>query len=122
MADWETYAKVHAKRKPREQVVRAVTFCTEKMSALDLGAGTLIESAYLLEVGFEQVSAVDSSPQSIEFATQLDSPKFSLINKGFHDFTFQQDTYDLINAQYALPFYGPKGFSAFIQLIVLSLK
>lgn len=122
MADWSTYAKVHANREPREQLVRAVEFCKEKKSALDLGAGTLIESMYLLGAEFEHVTAVDSSPQSAEFAKQIESEKFTLSNVSFQDVAFEPDAYDLVNAQYALPFYGKEGFSSFIQQIISSLK
>lgn len=122
MANWETYAKVHANRKPREQLVRAVSLCTTKDSALDLGAGTLVESTYLLEAGFAHVTAVDSSPQSKEFATYINAENFSLINESFNNFTFETNIYDLINAQYALPFHGQKDFDIFINQIIQSLK
>ncbi len=122
MADWETYAKVHAKRKPREQLVRAVTFCNTKELALDLGAGTLIESTYLLEAGFAHVTSIDSSPQSKEFAAHIDSEKFTLVNESFNDFKFEPHSYDLINAQFALPFHGQKDFGIFIGNIINSLK
>lgn len=122
MGNWETYAKVHMNRKPREQLVRAVTFCTTKNYALDLGAGTLIESIYLLESGFEHVTAVDSSPQSVESAKHIDSEKFNLVNQSFNEYGFDVNTYDLINAQFALPFHGQKNFAVFIESILLSLK
>ena len=32
------------------------------------------------------------------------------------------EKYDLISAQYALPFYGPKGFEEFIAKLISSLK
>lgn len=122
MTNWETYAKVHANRKPREQLVRAVAFCDTKESALDLGAGTLVESMYLLEAGFVYVTAVDSSPQSKEFASHIDSDKFTLVNESFNNFVFETNTYDFINAQYALPFHGQKDFNIFIDQIIQSLK
>jgi tellurite methyltransferase len=122
MSDWETYFKKHANRKPREQLVRAVSFCSSKENALDLGAGTLIESAFLLETGFSHVFAVDSSPQSIEFSKYFDPEKFNLETKKFSDFVFTPNTYDLINAQYALPFHGKENFEQFIDGVKSSLR
>lgn len=122
MQNWTTYFKKHASRKPREQLVRAVSFCTNKVSALDLGAGTLIESMFLLEAGFEHVTAVDSSPQSVEFAKQLDQERFVLETKTFNQFQFPNSEYDLVNAQFALPFYGEQNFDLFIETITKSLK
>lgn len=122
MSDWNTYFQKHAKRKPREQLVRAVSFCMSKKQSLDLGPGTLVESAFLLETGFGHVTAVDSSPQSVEFSRYFDPQKFKLETKRFNDFTFVPNTYDLINAQYALPFHGKEKFEEFIFDIKDSLK
>ena len=121
MSDWDTYYKKHVSRKPREQLVRAVLLCTEKHSALDLGAGTLVESAFLLESGFEKVIAVDNSPQTKSFAETFDPERFELIISSFQDFNFKENQYDLINAQYALPFHGAKDFSLFVQKVKNSL-
>lgn len=121
MSDWKTYFEKHAKRKPREQLIRAISYCSSKTNALDLGAGTLVESAFLLENNFEHITAVDSSPQSIEFAKYFDSKIFKLETKKFDEFKFEPNTYDLINAQYALPFHGKENFQTFINNIKSSL-
>ncbi|MCC7436682.1 class I SAM-dependent methyltransferase [Candidatus Nomurabacteria bacterium] len=122
MSDWKTYFEKHAKRKPREQLVRAVSYCSNKENALDLGAGTLIEAAFLLENGFSHVTAVDSSPESLEFAKHFDSERFKLETIKFDEFKLEPNTYDLVNAQYALPFYGKQNFESFIENIKKSLK
>jgi tellurite methyltransferase len=122
MSDWTTYFKKHALRKPREQLVQALAFCKTKERALDLGAGTLIESKHLLDAGFNSVTAIDSSALCKEFAEMLPKENFELIISSFQDFTFMPQTYDLINAQYALPFHGKKDFDSFIEKIIASLK
>lgn len=48
--------------------------------------------------------------------------KFKLANVAFQDFTFEPNIYDLINAQYALPFYGKDNFEDFIASIITALK
>lgn len=40
----------------------------------------------------------------------------------FQDLALSPETYDLISAQYALPFHGPEGFQDFIAKLVFSLK
>ncbi|MBP9719176.1 MAG: class I SAM-dependent methyltransferase [Candidatus Levybacteria bacterium] len=122
MKDWDTYYKAHKSRGPREQVVRALGACKERESALDLGAGTLVESAFLLENDFKNVTAVDSSPQTKSFAESFDQQRFTLKICSYQEFNFPKNYYDLINAQYALPFYGKDGFEKFIEKIKLSLK
>lgn len=121
MTDWKNYYEKHKVRKVRPQLVKAVSFCKEKINALDLGAGTLVESVYLLEQGFN-VTAIDSSPETKKFAEGLDSDKFELIITQFNDFDLKENNYDLVNAQYALPFHGPVGFLDFINKIIKSLK
>jgi SAM-dependent methyltransferase len=122
MSDWNTYYKKHSVRNPREQTVRAAALCSEKEHALDIGAGTLVESVFLLENGFKKVTAVDSSPETATFAEGLDSERFSLQISSYQDFEFPKHKYDLVNAQFALPFYGEKDFGIFIEKIKDSLK
>lgn len=122
MFDWKNYYKKHASRKTREQVVRAVALCLVKDHALDLGAGTLIESKFLLKSGFKKVTAVDNSLETKAFAKKFDPKKFSLRISDFRDFNFSKNKYNFINAQYALPFYGPKNFKNFMKKIKDSLK
>lgn len=81
MANWENYYNAHANRKPNEQVVRAAALCREREEALDLGAGTLIESKFLLDNGFKKVTAIDSSEGVRTFAEGLD-PQRRIVNGG----------------------------------------
>lgn len=122
MSDWCTYYKTHAVRAPREQTKRAAALCVDKEHALDLGAGTLIESVFLLENGFKKVTAVDSSEETKGFAEGLDSERFTLEVSAYQDFVFLRNAYDFINAQYALPFHGPDNFEDFIERIKDSIK
>lgn len=119
---WEEYFKKHAKRKPREQLVRAVSFCQTKENALDLGAGTLIESKFLIKKGFKNVLAIDNAPEAKRFANTLKNKKFKYKNISFQKYNFPKKKFDLINAQFALPFYGKKGFNSFIKKVKSSLK
>lgn len=122
MSEWDTYYKKHGNRKPRIELVRAIDFCKSKENALDLGSGTFIESLYLLENGFKQVTAVDNSLNAKEFANHINSEKLKFENIPFDQFIFEKEKYDLINAQYALPFYGKENFEQFFDDIKSSLK
>ncbi len=122
MTDWNNYYTKHAKRKPREQVLRALNLCIKKDKALDIGSGTLAESALFLEQGFKQVVAVDKSVETKNFANYFDTEKFSLHICDFKDFDFIENNFDIINAQYSLPFYGKNNFVEFIETVKKSLK
>ncbi|MEK7564592.1 MAG: class I SAM-dependent methyltransferase [Patescibacteria group bacterium] len=119
---WQEYFKKHLKRKPREQLVRAVSFCNKKENSLDLGAGTLIESKFLIKKGFKKVVAVDSAKEVKKFVEDFNNKKLEFHSISFQEFLFEKDIYDLINAQFALPFYGSTGFNSFIKKIKSSLK
>jgi tellurite methyltransferase len=121
MHTWADYYKKHTNREPRALLVRAVSSCVSREAALDLGAGTLIESKYLVESGFKKVVAVDSSVQMKEFVGGFDKPELVLVVESFKDFDFSKYTFDLINAQFALPFYGKTDFPIFIKKVIASL-
>lgn len=119
--NWKPYFEKHEKRKPREQLVKAVSFCIKRGNALDLGAGTMIESKFLLRKGFK-VTAVDNAPEVKKYAKSIKNKKFILANLPFQKYKFPKNTFDLINAQFALPFHGKKGFNTFIKNIEMALK
>ncbi len=122
MQTFEKYFQKHSDGKASDQLVKAVSFCARKDSALDLGAGTLAGTRFLLENGFKKVSAVDSSPESKKFTQGLDSAKFELKTAAFQDLVLPSHQFDLINAEYCLPYFGPQGFEIFINKIIAALK
>ena len=122
MTDWQTYYNQHLSRPPRPILVKAVSFCKFKDVALDLGAGTLVESKYLLDSGFNKVIAVDSSPEFSDFAKNLNDAKLEIRVIPFQDLELPPNTYNLITAQYALPFYGKSDFDNFFEKLIFSLK
>jgi len=118
---WKEYFKKHAKRKPRKLLVIAVSFCKKRENALDLGSGTLIESKFLIRKGFKKVIAIDSSRDAKVYSKNL-SKKIEFKNISFQKYNFPKETFDFINAQYALPFYRKKNFNSFMDKVKNSLK
>ncbi len=122
MADWQTYYSQHLYRPPRSLLVKAVSFCIRKDNALDLGAGTLIETKFLLDSGFKKVTALDSSPEIRTFAEGINDERLTVEVRPYQEMELPPESYDLITASYALPFYGKEGFDAFIARLVSALK
>jgi tellurite methyltransferase len=122
MKDWQTYYNQHLSRPPRPLLVKAISLCVNKTSALDIGAGTLIESKFILDSGFKKVVAMDSAAEIKTFAEQINNPRLEVVISSYQDFIFVPESYDLINAQYALPFHGHKDFKIFTERIISSLK
>ena len=119
---WNSFFAKTKGAPPRDQVVYAVKYVVDKGSALDLGAGTLRDSKYLLEQGFQSVTAVDMEPVVAEYGQELNDDRLNVVISSFDDFDFPVGTYDLVTAQYALPFSSKENFSAMFSKLLASLK
>ena len=84
---------------------KAVNLVQEKDKALDLGAGALADSKYLLKEGFKKVEAVDMEDMSkYDFINLPDSERFEYFKSSFDSFDFKKNNYDFILANNALSF------------------
>lgn len=121
-ANWQEYYK-NTESTPRSLLVKAVDLITnEKDEALDLGAGSLRDSRFLLSIGFKQVTAVDKTKIGKEILSEFKEKPFSYYVDTFENFDFEENKYDLINAQNSLPFNPRESFSKVFTSIVRSLK
>lgn len=107
---------------PRPLLVKALSFVHRRDMALDFGAGALNDSMYLLSEGFRKVTAVDRLSVGAETIDKLPADRFEYVISTFEDFKFPQDAYDLVNAQYSLPFIYPEAFDDVLKGIISSLK
>ncbi len=118
---WKNYFKHHEYREPREQLVRAiVVHISNKRNALDLGSGNFIESRYMADI-FNTVTAIDNAKDVVSYAKKLNK-NIRFIHKSFKKVVLKKAFFDIINAQYALPFYGKSGFKTFFKSIEKSLQ
>jgi SAM-dependent methyltransferase len=79
----------------------------------------------LLDRGFSHVVAVDAEPGAGEVLKHVpDDCKGGLefVHSSFDEFEFGQSRYDLINAQFALPFNPPETFDEMFDRLKQSLK
>lgn len=119
---WKSYVAQTKSAKPRPLLIEAVQIVKEKNEALDLGAGALNEVKYLLDAGFQHITAVDSQPVAQEIYEQLPKNRVLYEINTFDKFSFEENKYDLINAQYSLPFNPRKTFVEVWTRVVNSLK
>ncbi|MFO0743783.1 MAG: class I SAM-dependent methyltransferase [Candidatus Paceibacterota bacterium] len=105
------------------QIKEVVDFVKEKDNALDLGAGALVESKFLLEKGFKNVVAVDlydvRKYTSVEFP---EDKNFNYIIQDFESFDFKENYYDLIIANNSLTFTTSGELENLLSKIQKSLK
>ena len=105
-------------RKPSWLLEEALPYVKDGKAALDLGAGALNDARFLISEGYT-VDAVDSEPSFVEY--DKDS-SINCIVSTFADFAFPAEQYDLVNAQYSLPFNPPETFDDVFVRLTSSLK
>jgi ubiquinone/menaquinone biosynthesis C-methylase UbiE len=118
---WGNYVEKTKERGPRELLVEALPYSHKRDEALDLGAGALNESRYLLEQGFKRVTAMDQKLLAKEIAESLPPEKFKYVLASFDDFNFPENKFDLVNAQYSLQFNPKESFDTLFEKIKRSL-
>lgn len=119
---WKEYFERTKDSKPRPLLVRAVDLVANKNEALDLGSGALNDVRYLVSKDFKHITAVDSKPIAQDIIKNFPKEIVSYVISTFEDFDFVENKYDLINAQYSLPFNPENTFEKVFKLILSSLK
>jgi SAM-dependent methyltransferase len=75
----------------------------QERNALDLGCGAGRGTKFLLARGW-RVTAVDAEPAAIAIVSDIKSDKLRVVQSRFEDFEFGEEVYDLVSAQFSLPF------------------
>lgn len=104
---------------PSRILLEALPYVKEYGRALDLGAGAFKDTRFLLEKRFV-VDDVDKADNVAELAPEAEA--FHFFPQSYEEYDFPKETYDLVNAQYSLPFGHPDHFPAVWQSISNSLK
>ena len=86
---------------PSFLLVQALDHCVRRNDALDLGCGAGRDTRFLLQQGF-RVTAVDRNPEAFLRLQDISSDQLTLVQCSFEAFAF--GTYDLVSAQWSLPF------------------
>jgi tellurite methyltransferase len=120
--NWSEFYELTKNKPPRHLLVKALPYVKTKDNAVDLGAGALNDTVYLLSDGFNHVTAVDKEPVAKEIAIQLPPEKFQYVISSLEKYAFPIESFDLVSAQYALPFIPSEHFDEVWGLIRKSLK
>jgi tellurite methyltransferase len=107
---------------PRPLLMRAAALAEQKDRALDAGAGALNATKYLLSAGFKYVTALDASPAAQRVAEELPAEQVNFVLSRFEDFEFPIEAYNLVNAEFSLPFIKRDQFPAVFADLLASVK
>jgi tellurite methyltransferase len=118
---WNEYYKATKENPPREILLSAISYLHNKNTAIDIGAGSLNDSRYLLEQGFD-VTAIDKSPLITEEAQSINNEKFHAFNTSCEKYNFPENSFDLASAMFSLPFVEPESFDYVFDKIKKSLN
>jgi SAM-dependent methyltransferase len=122
---WNEYIEKTKNNPPRPWLIKALDFVEEKKCALDLGCGALVDTKYLIQHGFKKVVALDktNSAQAIfdNFSNE-EKNKIGYTISSFEEYVFPSEKFDLINAQFSIPFISPTSFKDVFRKIKNSLK
>jgi SAM-dependent methyltransferase len=119
--DWENFYKHTKDAQPWGYLMKAASLVPTKGKALDLGCGAGRDTRYLLQEGFE-VIAVDADPHAMAILATFPQGRLRAVQSRFEDFTFEPEYYDLINAQFALPFIPKERFHEVFAHLKASLR
>ena len=117
---WRTFVEDTKGQPPWPRLVRAADMFDQPGDALDVGAGAGRDTAYLLLRGW-RVTAVDSSPSAAAALRRLPGRRnLHVVVSAIQD--FEPAAYDLVNAQFSLPFIPPAHFDATVERLRESVR
>lgn len=108
-AVWERFLAATRGQPAWGRLMKAAAMFSTPGEALDVGAGAGRDTAYLLEHGW-RVTAVDASAAASKLLRTLGpGDRLQVVHSAAED--FEPATYDLVNAQFSLPFIPPASFA-----------
>ena len=116
---WEKFVAATRDEPPWPRLVRAAEMFESAGDALDVGPGGGRDTAYLLNHGW-RVTAIDSSPAALSALERLARDNLRIVATRAQDFV--PSTYNLVNAQFSLPFISPADFTATVQRLRDSVR
>lgn len=120
---WKSYYEKTQAQKPSPLLLEFFPFLDafdQKGKVLDVGAGALRDTKFFLEQGYEVV-AVDQAEAFLDYVQALHHPHLFPLQMRIQDYDFPALQFQLVNAQYSLPFLPKKDLERVLGQIQASL-
>ena len=110
---WKRFLQATRGQPAWGRLIKAASMFETPGDALDVGAGGGRDTAHLLKLGW-RVTAVDASPAASEILRMLEpQANLRVVTSAAQD--FEPASYDLVNAQFSLPFVPPAFFATTVR-------
>ena len=119
--NWANFTKVTRNHPHWTLLEKTAALIGQPGHALDLGCGAGRDTRYLLSQGWS-VTAVDSNYNAIAILAELPQEHLRVVQSSFEDFTYGHEAFDLISAQFALPFNPKASFNDVFTRIKQAIK
>lgn len=88
---WRKYIERRRADPPSKLLLHALSFNFGKDAALDIGAGSLVDTKLLLNEGFQRVDAVDTDGASVEIAQAITDSRLTFQDKSITEIPLTKD-------------------------------
>lgn len=122
MQSWSEYFELTKNRPPNPLLLTAVNLVVDRDTALDLGAGSLKDSKFLLNMGFQKVVAVEQDSSARKYRDKIPARRLSLQIRHFEDLKLKPRSFNLVTAQFSLPFTSPPHLPRLMREIIAGLR
>ena len=122
METWSDFFELSKNKPPNRVLEAAIKLVVERGHALDLGAGSLKDSKFMLSMGFKKVTATDADPAIRKYRDKIPASLLALKVSPFETLKLKPNSYNFISAQNSLPFTAPPHLPPLLNQIIASLK
>lgn len=121
MYNWSSFINKTKDLLPRELLVKGCKYLKNYNYALDFGAGGLRDTKYLIKFPFKEIDILDSCPDTEQLAGNLNKENLKVYIQRYESFKYPNAKYDLINAEFSLPFISKKSQKDILNSLIKSL-
>lgn len=118
---WADFYKVTKDNPHWPLLEKAIVLLGHKGHALDLGCGAGRDTRYLLAQGWS-VTAVDRDPNAIALLAEVPQEHLRVVQCSLEEYAYEHEAYDLISAQFALPFTPQASFNSVFTHLKQAIK